>query len=219
MSSPVPQSLNEMHLYLGADNHIWAIDTSSGRGYKMALMSDTHGDPGTGGVSEAPADGQLYGRKNSAWVPEHNIGRIMYDAPAVITGTETAGSRIVATIPASVLPPRPFNFIIDNFYLYNTVNPSPGSTGTWGFALLADLEDGSGAIWRTVTNSQDLSAAGIAFAAGALHKYLSLSPVAPNSGLCYSGGGTIQFALVCGTAPTKPDSSLRMGVALRPLSY
>lgn len=218
MSSPVPQSINEMRVYLGADNHIWCVDSSSGRGYKMALMSDTHGGAG---VAEAPADGQLYGRQNAGWavVSEHNIGRVMYDTPAVIAGNETTGSRITATVPASMLPSRPFNFIIDNFYLYNAVNPSPGSTGSWGFGLLTDLEDGSGPIWRTVTNSQDLSAAGIAFSAGALHKYLSLSPVAPNSGLWYTGGGPIQFALVCNAAPSKPDSSLRMGVALRPLFY
>jgi hypothetical protein len=175
---------------------------------------------GGGGLAEAPADGQLYGRLNSAWAAEHNIGRVMFDTPAAIAGTETSGTRITAAIPASMLPPKPFNFIIDNFYLYNTVNPSPGSTGTWAFGLLADLSDGSGPIWRTVTNFQDLSASGIAFAAGVLHKYLSLSPVSPNSGLWYTGGGSIQFALVCGTTPpSKADSSLRMGIALRPLYY
>jgi hypothetical protein len=54
--SPVPQSINELRIYRGADDQLWAVNTADGHGWILAQIGDLKG-PGSG--VGAPVDFSL----------------------------------------------------------------------------------------------------------------------------------------------------------------
>jgi hypothetical protein len=62
-----------LELYLGQDNLIWAYDSLADVAYRMPPSDQRNQHPpappsnGGGGLPDAPSDGQLYGRLDSAW--------------------------------------------------------------------------------------------------------------------------------------------------------
>jgi hypothetical protein len=53
--SPVPQSINELRLYRGADDQLWAVNTADGHGWIIAQIGDLP-VPGSGAGAPVPVD-------------------------------------------------------------------------------------------------------------------------------------------------------------------
>lgn len=78
MQTPLPApTTGPLQVYQAQDGSMWAVNPSSGFGLQIAPPGGSV-TPGAGGVSEAPTDGQLYGRQSAGWAPVPAQGESLY---------------------------------------------------------------------------------------------------------------------------------------------
>jgi hypothetical protein len=88
MDSPIPPSVCQLIPYQAADGSVWIANPVTGRGLQLTTGGGGGGAP-TGGVPEAPVDGNLYGRENAAWteVPPASDPNAVQKSGDTMTGT------------------------------------------------------------------------------------------------------------------------------------
>lgn len=61
----------QVRFWIGTDGQLYIRENQGGL---VFVVGEAGGDSGGGSVSDAPSDGQLYGRLNSAWAPVPSVG-------------------------------------------------------------------------------------------------------------------------------------------------
>jgi hypothetical protein len=144
--SPVPQSINELRIYLGSDNNVWAVSTSEGRGWLLAQVSDLSA-PGAlpGGEAQAGIDFSLSEQFSGRhWLDGKKVYQKTVQFSSIPQGETTVAHGISAL--ANVIEIQGAAFNGTNHFRIPHVDPMYPTyeVGVWADATNLALRAGTG---------------------------------------------------------------------------